>query len=97
MCTKAGRITEQLGSTMDLFTTSLKLAGVPLPSDRIIDGKDLSPVLFTENQPSLTEALFHYQGTPDVFAVTWKNFKVNRCEIRVVASRHILTLFSQQQ
>jgi arylsulfatase A-like enzyme len=27
-----------IGSTMDLFVTSLELAGVPIPKDRAIDG-----------------------------------------------------------
>ena len=34
---------------MDLFPTFLKLADVPIPTDRVIDGVDMSPILF-ENE-----------------------------------------------
>jgi len=50
----------------------LALAGVPLPSDRFIDGVDLSPVIFGANgnapDPKIEvhECLFHYKGTPDM-------------------------------
>jgi len=58
----AGRVTHALGSTMDLFTTSLTLAGVPLPEDRIIDGQDLSTVLLgLESGPR--ETLEYYRGS----------------------------------
>ena len=31
---------------MDLFPTISKLTDIPIPSDRIIDGVDMSPILF---------------------------------------------------
>jgi len=34
---------------VDLFPTILKLADAPLPTDRVIDGVDMSPILF-ENE-----------------------------------------------
>lgn len=39
------QVSHQLGSIMDLFTTSLSLAGLAPPSDRVIDGLDLLPVM----------------------------------------------------
>jgi len=57
---KPGIVTD-LGSTLDLFTTASHLADIDLPSDRIIDGKDLSPVLFgTEN--SARDDIIYYRG-----------------------------------
>lgn len=38
-----------MANVMDLFTTSLALAGISFPDDRIIDGLDLTPVLL--NRP----------------------------------------------
>jgi arylsulfatase A len=38
-------ITSELGVNFDLFVTCLLLAGIPLPQDRIIDGRDLLPLL----------------------------------------------------
>src|SRR3954470_10124215 len=42
----AGSVTKELASTMDLFTTAAKLASADVPTDRIIDGVDLRPLLF---------------------------------------------------
>lgn len=39
------QVSHQLGSIMDLFTTSLALAGLKPPSDRVIDGLDLLPTM----------------------------------------------------
>lgn len=39
------QVSHQLGSIMDLFTTSLSLAGLNPPSDRVIDGLNLLPTM----------------------------------------------------
>lgn len=39
------QVSHQLGSIMDLFTTSLSLAGLAPPGDRTIDGLDLLPAM----------------------------------------------------
>ncbi|MGH9340809.1 MAG: sulfatase family protein [Acidobacteriota bacterium] len=57
----AGVVSQALGSTMDLFATSLALAGLDLPEDRIIDGMDISPVLFGAGA-SPRKGLFYYRG-----------------------------------
>ena len=41
----AGRVCHEPVGTIDIFPTVLKLAGVALPDDRIIDGKDIMAVL----------------------------------------------------
>lgn len=48
------QVSHQLGSIMDLFTTSLSLAGLEPPSDRAIDGLDLLPTVL---QGQLTDRL----------------------------------------
>nr|KAF6394759.1 steroid sulfatase [Rousettus aegyptiacus] len=47
-------------SNMDVFPTVVKLAGSPLPDDRIIDGRDLMPLLRGTSPRSEHEFLFHY-------------------------------------
>lgn len=42
---RALQVSHQLGSIMDLFTTSLSLAGLEQPRDRAIDGLDLLPAM----------------------------------------------------
>jgi len=43
----AGHVNPALSMTADIFATVLKVAKVPAPSDRIIDGRDLMPILTT--------------------------------------------------
>lgn len=70
---QAGEVTQALGTTMDLFTTSLSLAGAEVPEDRIIDGVDLTPVL-TGTADSVLDVIFYYRSE-DLYAVRkgpWK-------------------------
>lgn len=71
----AGRVTSDLACTMDLFTTSLKLAGAPLPNDRPLDGVDLSAMLFGKG-PSPRDTLFYYYGDT-VYATRKGPFKAH--------------------
>jgi len=41
----AGTVTSEIGTTADIFPTIAKLVGGKVPTDRIIDGKDISDVL----------------------------------------------------
>ncbi len=68
-------VVTDIGTTMDLFTTLSSLAGVSIPDDRIIDGVDLSPVLFEGNNTS-REEVFYYRGQ-DLFAVRSGNYKAH--------------------
>ncbi len=58
---KPGSVCQELATTMDIFTTSLTIAGVPIPSDRTIDGKNLMPVF--RGGKSECEAVYFYRGT----------------------------------
>ena len=59
---KPAQTQRTLACTMDLFTTSLKLAGADVPSDRPIDGLDIRPMLFGTG-PVQRDAYFFYRGT----------------------------------
>ncbi|HXG12495.1 MAG TPA: sulfatase [Gemmataceae bacterium] len=72
---QAGVVTQEMASTLDVFTTALKLAGAEVPSDRIIDGLDLTPVL-TGTGPSPRQTMFYYRGTR-LFAVRKGPFKAH--------------------
>lgn len=61
------RVTSALACNLDLFPTCLKLAGVDAPRDRVIDGVDLSPILFGAGQPA-RDTFFYYRGA-QLFAV----------------------------
>ncbi|XP_077783661.1 steryl-sulfatase isoform X2 [Podarcis muralis] len=57
---KPGTHIDEPTSNMDIFPTIVKLAGASLPSDRIIDGHDLMPLLRGIALRSKHEFLFHY-------------------------------------
>lgn len=71
---KPGVISD-LGTTMDLFTTFSRLSKVELPSDRIMDGVDLSPVLF-EEKPGERQEIFYYRGR-ELYALRVGAFKAH--------------------
>ena len=52
----------EIVSSMDVFPTVLGLAGVPLPTDRVYDGRDFKSILFNESGKSLHDILFFYGG-----------------------------------
>jgi arylsulfatase A-like enzyme len=47
---------------MDILPTLVKLAGSEAPNDRIIDGKDIWPLLSGQTKASPHEALFYFNG-----------------------------------
>ena len=51
-----------IGSELDIFQTMASLAGAATPSDRVMDGYDLSPTL-TRGDPSPRHTLFYYAST----------------------------------
>ncbi|WPJ95951.1 sulfatase [Coraliomargarita algicola] len=55
----AGVDRDELMTAMDLLPTFAKLAGADVPIDRVIDGKDIWPVL-AENHESPHEAFFYH-------------------------------------
>jgi len=52
---------DAMAMSTDLFPTLLGLAGVPLPDDRAIDGRDIGPALFA-NAPSPHDFLYYLGG-----------------------------------
>jgi arylsulfatase A-like enzyme len=59
---KAGRVSAELGTTMDIYATSIALAGGKLPSDRVVDGLDLTGMLKGESA-SPRDEVYYYRGT----------------------------------
>jgi arylsulfatase A-like enzyme len=71
----SGTTVADMGSTMDLYVTVLKLAGAEPPRDRILDGGDLRPALFG-NGPSPREVMFYYRDD-ELYAVRKGPFKAH--------------------
>jgi arylsulfatase A-like enzyme len=66
---------------LDLFPTLFSLAGLGLPGDRVIDGKNIAGVLTGASNDSPHDAIYfyHFDLLEGVRAGEWKYFdKVNR-------------------
>ncbi|WP_152052995.1 sulfatase family protein [Tautonia marina] len=70
-----GQVVPDLGSTMDLLPTAVRLAGGEPPSDRVLDGVDLRPALFGAG-PSPRDSMFYYRGT-ELYAVRLGPYKAH--------------------
>lgn len=57
-----GSVVEETAMNIDFFPTFLKLAGIPLPTDRIIDGKDMMPLLTGEKKENIHDMLYFITG-----------------------------------
>jgi arylsulfatase A-like enzyme len=57
-----GLVNHALASSMDIFPTVLNLAGVSQPDDRLIDGRDIWPLLTSATAESPHEAVFAMHG-----------------------------------
>ncbi|GFS03735.1 N-acetylgalactosamine-6-sulfatase [Elysia marginata] len=55
-----GKVSRQVGSLMDFYTTFLDIAGIPAPKDRVLDGISLKGMLL--NQTLVDRPIFYYRG-----------------------------------
>jgi len=58
----AGQVSAELGTTMDIYVTNLALAGAKNPTDRHLDGYDLTDMLQGKT-PSPRQEVLYYRGT----------------------------------
>ncbi len=74
---RPGRVCRAPTMNIDFFPTFLRLAGLTLPTDRVIDGKDMLGLLTGEQDASPHEALFfiHHNEVEGVRAGAWKYFR----------------------
>jgi arylsulfatase A-like enzyme len=77
----AGKTVDNPAMNIDVFPTVLGLAGLGLPSDRVVDGRDLWPVMTTDGAADPHDALlfFHDKVIDGVRSGPWKFYRyVNR-------------------
>ena len=55
-----GRVSTEVATSMDLYPTLAGLCGAELPGDRTIDGRDIAPLLLSDDATSPHEAFFYY-------------------------------------
>ena len=73
----AGKTCDEISSTMDLLPTFAKLAGGEPPNDRIIDGKDIRPLMFGEPNAKSPYKAFYYYHMGQLHAVRSGKWKLH--------------------
>lgn len=68
----------------DLFTTCLKLVGVPVPDDRIIDGKDMLPLL--KKEAASVRDTYYYYDVRAAVAVRYQQWKYVRRHVTDIST-----------
>lgn len=74
----AGSTCDEITTSMDLFPTFAQLSGGDIPQDRVIDGKDITPLLFAKEEATTPHKTFYYNQGDGLTAVRsgkWKLFK----------------------
>jgi arylsulfatase A-like enzyme len=60
----AGKVCGEICGTIDILPTFARLAGAKVPADRVIDGRDIWPLMAgTRGAKSPHDAYFYYRGT----------------------------------
>ena len=76
----ANKVCSEVCGTIDLLPTFAELAGTKAPSDRVIDGKDIRPLMFAKSgAKSPHKAYFYYRGN-NLEAVRNGRWKLRRAK-----------------
>jgi arylsulfatase A len=78
----ASIVTHEIAANMDLLPTLAKLAGASLPEDRILDGRDIWPLMSKAGAASPHEYFYYYGGrrqltVPNLRAVRDRRWKIH--------------------
>jgi arylsulfatase len=71
----AGEVCMDMSSTLDLYSTLLSLAGVGIPADRKVDGRDITPHLMGDG--SLADSPYFFYGPAKLHAVRLGSWKLH--------------------
>jgi len=73
----AGRVCNELAVTFDLFPTFAKFAGAEVPKDRVIDGKDIWPLIAGAPAATPAHEVFYYYWAQHLQAVRSGKWKLH--------------------
>ena len=73
----AGKTCDELSLTMDLLPTFARLAGTKPPSDRIIDGRDIWPLMAGKKAAKSSHEAFYYYQIDQLQAVRSGKWKLH--------------------
>jgi len=73
----AGSVCREVATAMDLLPTLAGLGGAAVPNDRIIDGKDITPLMLSEAGAQSPHEAFFYYVLNNLEAVRCGNWKLH--------------------
>ncbi|MEZ5391810.1 MAG: sulfatase [Bryobacterales bacterium] len=73
----AGSSSDAVTSTIDLLPTFASLAGAPVPSDRVIDGRDITDILSGRPDARSPHEAFYFYAGPELRAVRSGEWKLH--------------------
>lgn len=73
---RSGTRTDGIAAGFDLYTTFATLAGAEIPADRVIDGKDISPLMFSHPGTASPHDSFLYYEANRLVAVRTGRWKL---------------------
>ena len=74
----AGSVSDEVATVMDLLPTFASLSGGVLPADRILDGRDISPLMLGKTGAKSPHEAFYYFRQHDLEAVRSGRWKLIR-------------------
>ncbi|MFC4992912.1 sulfatase [Rubritalea tangerina] len=72
-----GHTNSEIARTLDFLPTFAALAGAPLPQDRIIDGKDITPLIHNTKDATSPSNSFFYYSLTQLMAVRKGDWKLH--------------------
>jgi arylsulfatase A len=73
----AGKVNSELTLSMDFYPTLAEIGGAEVPTDRIIDGKDIRPLMFDEEGATSQHEAFFYYKRDSIEAVRSGKYKLH--------------------
>jgi arylsulfatase A-like enzyme len=74
----AGRVCDEITSTLDILPTFAELAGGQTPQDRVIDGRDISPLILGKPNAETPHEAFYYYFMGQLRCVRSGKWKLHR-------------------
>jgi arylsulfatase A-like enzyme len=71
-----GKVCHEMVAMFDILPTVAKITGATLPTDRVIDGKDISPLAFGEPDAKSPHDRFYYYNGNKIHSVRSGNWKL---------------------
>ena len=87
----AGATCTELGTTMDILPTICEITGAQLPGDRIIDGKNILPLMKAEKEAQSPHEVFYYYQLEQLQAVRSGKWKLHLALDSMYANIHRAT------